>query len=427
MLMCLYRVLWWLVLPIVIAHRLWRDRKHPQAWRQLPERLGYIQVATTGGIWLHAVSLGEMRAAMPLITQLQHAYPQQTLTLSATTLTGRAQAESVTQAQVFFFPWDDYASVQRYLQRLQPRLILIMETEIWPHLLSAARRLSIPVMILNARLSDRSYTRYLKRQHSVSQLLDQVYIAAQSVQDGQRFAQLVAHPETVQVLGNLKFDQPIPEDCFSKAQQWRICLGTFPLWLVASTHQGEEALIINIFQQLRHTHPELRLLIAPRHPERFQKVAHACAATQYGLRTRSTTDPHTATHVLENHAIFLIDSIGELLDFYQVADMVTVGGSFVPIGGHNILEPALLAKPISFGPYMHNFSEITTLLLSEQAAVSCHHPIALADQIDYWLNNPQQRLAIGQRAAQTIASHKGATTRCVQWIDDVLNQTNQPH
>lgn len=414
----LYTALLYLVLPLALLRLYWRGRRdagHRQRWR---ERLGLFPPLPTGGLWLHAVSVGETRAALPLIHALLERYPELPLLVTTTTLTGSRQVRETlgTQVQHVYAPYDLPGMVARFLRNTQPRLAIIIETELWPNLLRQCARASIPVVIANARLSEHSARGY-QRIHglTVPMLRDITLIAAQAEADAERFRALGA-PQ-VHVTGNLKYDLTLPNDLLAQGQQWRrsILGENRPVWIAASTHAGEDESILDAFAALRIRWPELLLLLVPRHPERFDSVAALCQQRGFPIIRRSAQQPCTL-----DTAVFLGDSMGELLQFYAASDLAFVGGSLVANGGHNVLEPALLGLPVLFGPHMFNFTEASERLLAMEAAWQVANEAELAGVVERLLADAEQRQIAGQRGRSVVEQHRGALTMLLTCIEALL-------
>jgi 3-deoxy-D-manno-octulosonic-acid transferase len=415
----IYTRLLYFILPLALLRLYWRGRRDPghrQRWR---ERLGWISsLPESGCLWIHAVSVGEVRAALPLIRALLARYPDQPLLITTTTLTGSRQVQEALGDRVLhvYAPFDLPGAVQRFLQHSRPRLAIIMETELWPNLLRQCAVAGIPVLIANARLSERSARGYARiRPLTISLLRDVTLIAAQTEADAERFRTLGA--PRVQVVGNLKYDLQLPDPLLEQGRTLRReQLGeNRPVWIAASTHAGEDEQILEAFAQLRPRWPNLLLLLVPRHPERFDSVAGLCQQRSFNVIRRSDQQPCGP-----ETAIFLGDSMGELLLFYAAADLAFVGGSLVPTGGHNVLEPALLGLPVLFGPHMFNFTEAGERLLKVEAARQVADAGELASAVDQWLADPEQRWNAGQRGRAVVESHRGALAALMERIEALL-------
>ena len=416
----LYTGLLYLILPLALLRLYWRGRQdtgHRQRWR---ERLGIIPTRPAGGLWVHAVSVGETRAALPLIRALRNRYPDLPLLVTTTTLTGSRQVHEALgeQVQHVYAPYDLPGAVARFLHQTRPRLAVIMETELWPNLLHQCAVAGIPTLIANARLSERSARGYGRIGWLTAAMLrDITLIAAQAEADAERFRALGA--SRVEVTGNLKYDLTLPDDLPEQGRRLRReLLGeNRPVWIAASTHAGEDEQVLDAFAQLRARWPELLLLLVPRHPERFDGVAALCQQRGFRVVRRSEQRPCTP-----ETAIFLGDSMGELLRFYAAADLAFVGGSLVPTGGHNVLEPALLGLPVLFGPHMFNFTEAGERLLEANAAWPVADAVELVAQADRLLSDPTLRQDAGQRGRAVVERHRGALAALLGWIRTLLLQ-----
>ena len=414
----LYTGLLYLILPLALLRLYWRGRHdagHRRRWR---ERLGFFPPLPSGCLWVHAVSLGETRAALPLIRALLERYPDQPLLVTTTTLTGSRQVREALGERVLhvYAPYDLPGAVRRFLRQTRPRLAVIMETELWPNLLRQCAVAGIPTMIANARLSERSARGYARiRRLTASMLRDVTLIAAQAEADADRFRALGA--PRVEVTGNLKYDLSLPDDLPERGWQLRReLLGEERrVWIAASTHAGEDEPILAALALLRPRWPELLLLLVPRHPERFDGVAALCR--QQGCKLVRRSEQRACA---PDTAVFLGDTMGELLLFYAAADLAFVGGSLVDTGGHNVLEPALLGLPVLFGPHMFNFTEASQRLLAAEAAWQVTDAAALATAVDRLLADPELRRTVGQRGRAVVERHRGALAALLDGVETLL-------
>jgi len=417
----LYTGLLYLILPLALLRLYWRGRHdagHRRRWR---ERLGFFPPLPSGCLWVHAVSLGETRAALPLIRALLERYPDLPLLVTTTTLTGSRQVREALGERVLhvYAPYDLPGAVRRFLRQTRPRLAVIMETELWPNLLRQCAVAGIPTMIANARLSERSARGYARiRRLTASMLRDVTLIAAQAEADADRFRALGA--PRVAVTGNLKYDLSLPDDLPERGWQLRReLLGEERrVWIAASTHAGEDEPILAALALLRPRWPELLLLLVPRHPERFDGVAALCR--QQGCKLVRRSEQRACA---PDTAVFLGDTMGELLLFYAAADLAFVGGSLVDTGGHNVLEPALLGLPVLFGPHMFNFTEASQRLLEAEAAWQVTDAAALATAVDRLLADPELRRTIGQRGRAVVERHRGALAALLRCIETLQSPT----
>ncbi|MGH8457779.1 MAG: lipid IV(A) 3-deoxy-D-manno-octulosonic acid transferase, partial [Nevskiales bacterium] len=354
----LYSFAFYLLLPLILGYFFWRSLREPgyrQRWRERFGRrpAGAGSAVAAGGIWLHVASIGEAQAARPLVESLLKQYPRlPPLTLTCITPTGSECLRQLWGERVAhsYLPFDTPAAVTRFLDRLQPKLALVLETELWPNLYASCAARGIPLLMVSARMTEtslKSFNRFPGAGLLRETLACTAGILAQTEADAQRYRRAGAPAERVAVAGNLKFDYRLDPSLVSRAQVLREGWGAArPVWIAASTHEGEEAIVLVAHARLRERQPDLLLVLVPRHPQRFETVAGLCAKSGLSTARRSrgeTGDTHSA--------ILLVDTIGELNMFYAAADVVFVGGSLVPVGGHNLLEPAALGLPILVGPH----------------------------------------------------------------------------
>jgi 3-deoxy-D-manno-octulosonic-acid transferase len=378
-----------------------------------PQRLTAISGRPV--IWIHAVSVGETLAAIPLLKGLRQAWPEHALVLTNVTETGHEVAVTIAELDLcLFFPLDLSFVIRRVLQRLNPTLIVIVETEIWPNLIRGAARRHIPLALVNGRISDRSYPRYLWWKPILAPVLQQVRLfCMQSAVDSERMIALGAPPASVVSSGNLKFDMPLHLAAAVPAllrSRYRLP-EHLPLWICGSTHDGEEAALLQCYRTLLEQGVELALILVPRHPPRVPAVAELLTARNFSFRRRSQLTAETP--LLATGEVLLVDTLGELLSLYAASDLVFVGGSLVPTGGHNLLEAALVSRPVIFGPHMHNFREISQLVLNAGAGSQVQSAAELPALIRRYLQEPQLGQQQGAAGHQLIATHSGATDRTV--------------
>lgn len=418
----------------------WRYRKNPLLWKAWRDRLGWINVYTAKpgtAIWVHAVSVGETLAAAPLIERLAAAFPEREIFLSHVTPTGRETGEKRLPgvAGRFFLPLDLAGAMRRVMRRLRPRLVILVETEIWPNLLRAARERGTRVAIVNARLSDRSARGYRLARPLMRRVLMSVdLILAQTPADAERFRDIGAAPERVITAGNLKFDSRPPASC-AAAESLKSALalaGRGPVLAAASTMPGEEELVLSAWASLQRRYGGALLILAPRHPARFDQVARLLAAKSSFLRrTQMAAGPRElARQVGASGAplpeVFLLDTLGELPSFFALAGVVFIGGSLVPTGGHNLLEPAWWGKPVIFGPHMENFRAAAQLFLNAGAAVEAADAGALASEAAALFDDEERRRAMGLAARAVVEQQSGATERAVKLLAPLLANALAP-
>lgn len=364
-------------------------------------------------IWIHAVSVGEVMAAHPLVRELKKRYPHKKLILSTVTVTGNYTAKQrVPEADaVFYFPFDYPWVVRRVISRINPSLVLIAETELWPNFFRELKRQGIPSAVVNGRISPRSYRNYLKFRSFFSEVFRNVtLLCMQSEGDAARIRDIGAQPDRVIVTGNLKFDQKIPP-----VQKPPVAIAAGRRVITAgSTHRGEESILLDIFGRLRKKFPDLLLIIAPRHPERFDEVA--------GLITNSGFECQRRTRFKgQVKDVLLLDTIGELRAFYAICDIAFVGGSLVKVGGHNLLEPAAMKKPVIFSRYMFNFKEVSEVILEAGGGIAVKDKEELYLKLDMLLLDNDLALSMGEKAYSVIAANSGATSRTLDAVNGMTS------
>lgn len=376
-------------------------------------RKGVLKVIRgTRPIWVHAVSVGEVMAAHPLIRELKKKYPNRKLILSTVTVTGHYTARRrVPEADaVFYFPFDYPCVVRRVIQGINPEVVLIAETELWPNFFRELKRAGIPSAVINGRISPHSHKNYLKFKAFFSQVFDQVTLfCMQSEEDALRITDIGADPEKVLITGNLKFDQKIPA---TGPNPVNIPAGK-KIITAGSTHRGEEAALIEIFSRLREKYPELVLILAPRHPERFDEVEGIINSAGYECQRRTRLRGPVKD-------VLLLDTIGELRTFYALCNIAFVGGSLVKVGGHNLLEPAAVKKPVIFSRYMFNFKEISEALMSSGGGVMVKDKGELYVQLDNLLSEPERAKRMGERAFHVIEANSGAAKKTIDAIGRLI-------
>jgi 3-deoxy-D-manno-octulosonic-acid transferase len=406
-------------LPYWLLQRL----RHGKYRAGLGERLGRIPPRLAAQparrtIWVHAVSVGEVLAVNNLAAQLEQRFPQHRVVVSTTTDTGQKLARTRFGAEnVFYFPLDFAFAIRPYLRLLQPDLVVIAETEFWPNFLRLAHLSGAGIAIVNARISNRSWSGYRRFRHLLSRVLQNVDIfLAQTSEDARRLEEIGAPAERVHVTGNLKFDMPAPAapPIIASLRESFLQATTGPVIVCGSTVDGEEAILLQAFENVLASHPRAAMILAPRHPERFGEVAKLLE--QLGIRScrRSlwSGDPIVG-------GVLLIDTIGELAALYALADIAFVGGSLVPRGGHNIIEPALHSVPIIVGNHTENFRDIVSLFQSRDA-VRVVGPAELPLVFMDLISKPAERIALGRRAGETLRSQMGATQRTLQALEKLL-------
>jgi len=445
-----YNLLLAALFPVVLVYLLWRLLILGKSRAGFAQRLGFLpkelrqRLAASGGssslaaeeevVWIHAVSVGEVTAARPIIREFRRLEPLARIVLSTTTPTGRAMAEKAAlDVDAFiYFPFDFPFVVQRVLNALHPHLLVMVETELWPNLLWLARRRGVRTALVNGRISDRSFDR--------SRLVRPVYawalsnldaICAQTATDAERFRALGAAPEAVTVAGNAKFDEECPEVSPAQAANLRRELGISEdcsVLVAGSTNPGEEGPILDAFWRLRVKHVDARLIIAPRHPERADEIA--ALIHEHGWSVLRRTDmlqqaaapeaPGSSLPEPHDHPVIILDTIGELAFVYAVATVVFVGGSLIPKGGHNILQPLALGKPVLFGPHMHNQKDMASIALREQVAWQVDNAEQLAETILRLVADLAALARVAEQGPQVLANYRGASERAARRLVALL-------
>ena len=415
----IYSLVMYALTPLTFIHLVSRGFNQREYFHRWSERFAmYRAPAEASCLWLHAVSVGEVNAITPLLKSLREHYPDTPLLITTTTPTGSARVKSLfgDQVQHVYLPYDTPGAVNYFLNYFRPKIAIIMETEIWPNLFAEIGKRNIPLLIVNARLSQRSMRGYRiisGLMHVATQAVTQV--AAQSLADLQRYQKLGIRPNQGQVTGNLKFDVELPVQLSEQAKMWRSTWGERPVWIAASTHPDEEPLVIAAHKRIRQQFPDALLLWAPRHPERCESVLELVAAEKW-----RATDRRANEQPDRDSDVFIINTLGELLSFYACADVAFVGGSFQAIGGHNLLEPASLAVPSVVGPHTFNFVDITRILLEVGAAQQIETPDELPDAILRCLMDKKLAQQCGEAGRKRIEYERGALQRTLQLIEQYV-------
>ncbi|WP_296802546.1 lipid IV(A) 3-deoxy-D-manno-octulosonic acid transferase [Thiolapillus sp.] len=417
----IYTPLLYLMLPFVLLRLLWRSSKSPEYGKRWGERMGFFSgKPAPGGVWIHAVSVGEVQAIEPLVKHLQQHWPALSLTITTSTPTGSERVRLLFGQDVFhvYYPYDLPAAVRCFLDRIQPRLLVMVETEIWPNMLRLCRERQVPTLLTNGRLSARSARRYgylSKFSRRVFGMIDAV--AAQSEADVRRFIDLGVPQDRVRVTGSIKFDMRIPASVQEQTQVVRRVWGDRPVCVAASTHEGEEELVLAAHRKILAQIPSALLVLVPRHPERFERVAMLVQRLGFSLLRRSSEracDQRTQ--------VFLGDTMGELPVFLGVADVAFIGGSLVKVGGHNMLEAAAQGVPVLFGPHVFNFSAIARLLRDQGAGVMVQDIEELSEQVAAWLQDASERSRVGEHGRQAVEQNRGALQHLVNMVDGFLQE-----
>lgn len=412
----IYSLLLYLLAPGVLARLAWRGFYNRGYWLRWKERFGFVPRLSGPVIWLHAVSVGEVRASAPLVLALTRIYLDHRILITTMTPTGSATVRELFGNTVAhcYVPYDLPTAVWRFLNRSQPRLALIMETELWPNLFHQCHARAIPLVLANVRLSEKSARGYRCFASLTHDTLAKVHVVgAQATEDAERMRALGAR--AVEVTGNIKFEMEIPTDLATKGASLRAGIGSRPVWIAASTREGEEAIVLQAFKRLREDFPNLFLILVPRHPERFGLVAKLCAQHGFTAQRRSArlsnVDPDTS--------ILLGDTMGELLLFYSASDVAFIGGSLVPLGGQNLLEAAALSVPVVFGPHMFNFREISRMTLEQGAGREVENATELAETVATYLKDNDARRAAGEAGRRMVADNRGSLSKTLALVKRV--------
>ena len=429
----LYTLLLVILILIALPFWLWRYVKTDKYRGTILQRLGLKapRFYPIRPLWVHAVSVGEVMAARGLVQQLVAQFPHHRVILSTVTKTGQQVARQTLPCvqDTFYLPLDLPWIMHRVAKQRRPRCLIVMETELWPGLFRAMEREQIPVIVVNGRLSPGSFRNYRKIYPLMKRFLAPVHLfAMQSEADAQRMMAIGGRPERVLMTGNIKYDQAMQQPTVPEMAELaqRLPHPNACVWMAASTHPGEEEIILSCFMRLQKTHPRLRLILAPRHPERSTEVETLIQrhAGTYSLFSQAAKHPHP--HKIWEKTILLVDEVGWLTRLYYYAHIAFVGGSLIPHGGQNMLEPAAWSLPILFGPHTFNFKDVTTQLLEAQAAIQIQRPEELFPAMQTLLPDLERQKAMGTRAKAVISRNIGALERTTQAIYDLLEQ-EQPN
>ncbi|MGK0297889.1 MAG: 3-deoxy-D-manno-octulosonic-acid transferase [Gammaproteobacteria bacterium] len=417
----IYLLVIYLLLPVVIIRLILVCIRNPEYRIRVMERFGVSKKPETKNkiIWIHAVSVGEVHATKPLVDYIHDHYFGYSIIITTVTPTGAFAVNKLFAGKVIhrYLPYDIPYFINKFLNTLQPTILLVMETEIWPALFTECKKNRIPIVLINARLSDKSLTGYRIFSKFTKLIISYItVIAAQSETDAKRFISLGARTDKTFITGNLKFDVTIPESVYEEGQSIKIKFEQRPIFLAASTHDGEEILLLKALLKIKVTIPECLLIIAPRHPDRTSKIRKLCE--KEFLSTTSYSDNIREINSID---VFILDTLGQLTAYYAAADIAFVGGSLVPIGGHNILEPAILSLPIITGEYLSNFREISSLLLNEDALLIINEPDTLSEAVIKLFQDAKLRQKMGDRAKAVIDMNKGKTQKLMKLIGSMIS------
>ena len=419
MLRVLYTALVYASAPVALAFTAARGLRDPAYRDRLAERLGYTRLQPgSGAIWIHAVSVGEVQAAAALVRALRAQHPQRSLLVTTATPTGAQRVRSLFGGTVqhAYLPYDLPGAVRRFLDTVQPAIAIVMEREIWPNLFRECRRREIPVVLASARISERSAARHRRLGALFRDALRNVTVAAQTPLDADRYRAIGADPAHLHVTGNVKFDLDVAPEVREAGESLRAAqFPGRPVWIAGSTHAGEEDIVLEAHRAIRVSRPDALLILVPRHPNRFEEVRAWLRSDRAVFAARSAGErANDSTEVL------LADTLGELLMLYAAADVAFVGGSLVPIGGHNLLEPAALSKPIVTGPHNFNGQDIALMFMESGAAIEVRDAAGLAAAVLDLEAHPARRAELGARGRALLDSNRGALRRLLQVIQPLL-------
>ncbi len=406
-----YTLLWYLLLPLLFVRLWWRGRRAPayrQRWRERMA-LGYRPGTLKHSVWIHAVSVGETLAAAPLIEALLARFPETPLIVTTTTPTGSERMRALFGDRVthVYCPWELPGAYRRFFRAFDPRLVIVLETELWPNLCAAATARGAKLMLMNGRLSEKSYRGYARLGALVRPMLGRFQVlAVQTEAEAERFRQLGADPQRIKVNGSVKFDLTLDDPVKTAASALRAEFTQRPVWIAASTHPGEDEMVLAAHRQILADQPQALLVLVPRHPERFDEVAGLARRRGFGRARRSRHDT-----VDEQTQVYLADTMGELLILFGVSDVAFVGGSLVPVGGHNLLEPAAWSLPVLSGTHLHNFTAIADLLDQAGALELVADSEALARAVAALFADADECRRRGEAAAAVVAANRGALQR----------------
>ncbi len=413
----IYSLLIRLALPFILIRLWWQGRKAPALRQDWPHRLGFVPEISGPVIWVHAVSVGETIAAGPMVRRLLARDLGATILMTAMTDTGLAQARKMFGDRVTYAyaPYDTPGGIRRFLDRINPRILVILETEIWPNMIRQCRRRKVPVFLINARLSERSARGYERVRGLAGPVMKSLsWVAAQAERDAERFRRIGVAASHVEVTGSVKFDVDIPEDVRAASETFRRSLGPRPVWIAGSTHAGEDEQLLVAHQGILKRHPAALLIVVPRHPDRFDAVASIAEAQGFSVARRSQGQDPAAAQV------YLADTMGELMMLYGASDLAFVGGSLIERGGHNPLEPAAWGIPVFSGPHVFNFETIFERLLADQGVQLVEGSEALARDVSRLFSDENECNAYGERALAVVNKNRGALDKVVEGIIERL-------
>lgn len=414
---CLYSLVFTLSIPALLLRLWWKGRKNGDYREHWAERFGFFKPpAKGGGLWLHAVSMGETMAAVPLIREFQKRFPHLPITITSTTPTGYKAAKNIFKDTVHrvYFPYDLSWCIHKFLKGVRPTILIVMEKELWLNCFWICHQKKIPIFIANGTLSSRSLKGYkrLLPQRIIQKTLDAITVVfAQSNTDATRFLELGLDPNRLIVTGNMKFDMTLKEGIETAGKQYKETFANRLVWVAASTHGGEEEAVLSAFKQILQQYPHTLLILVPRHPERFDTVATLLMQHSYTFVKRSSGVP-----IAPETQVLLGDTMGELALFFAAVDVAFVGGSLVPVGGHNALEPAALSVPVIVGPYVYNCVEVIKQLADAGGLIQISDSNTLAKAVLHWFENPEEARQAGRNAKEMVEKNRGVVKQIADSI-----------
>ena len=416
----LYSIATFLLTPVVLFRLASRGIKAPAYFRRWKERFGIFPNPNfKQSILIHAVSVGEVNAAIPLIKALMETYKEHDFVITTVTPTGSDRVQQIFGNSVFhlYLPYDLSGAVKRFLKKIKPDLAVVMETEIWPNLFRLCKKRDIPIVVANARLSELSLKGYKWVQSLATMAVNNTkFVAAQTQTDADRMIRLGCDADKIYVVGSLKFDIIIEQDIIKKGQAiHKHVAQNHLIWIAASTHQEDELELLEAYSYLKKKHPSLLLIIVPRHPERFQVTTQACIQKGFNTQLRSKCGLYDI-----DADVFIVDTMGEMLEFYAASDIAFVGGSIANIGGHNVLEAAVFKLPVLVGPNTHNFAEITQLLHDCGGSYLVNDSDDIIRHMEELIKKPQQRKKMGLAAFKLVEENRGAVALTMKLIANAM-------
>ena len=418
-----YNIALFVLIPVIFVRYLIKGFRNPAYWKRLGERFGFVKDdVTPGKLWVHAVSVGEVNAAVPLIRKQLDIRGIRSVVVTCATPTGSDQVRMSLAGSVeqFYAPLDLKFAVNRFLARIRPEALVIMETELWPNLLLACQRQGVRIMFANMRVSDRSYQNARRFKVLFRHLFQSVgRFCVQTETDAERIASLGADTDRIEVTGNLKFELDLPTGFDEQARGFRNLWGSHrPVLILGSSHAGEDEMIFGVFRRLRSFYPNLLCIVVPRHPERFEQVYLLAVESGYSVVRRSSWNQSPSQLV----DILVVDTMGELLQFYGASDVAVVGGSFAEAGGHNVLECMAARVPVIFGPDMSNFQEISRVVLASGAGKQVQDEEELFTVIREYLGSVEQRKEAVKKGQEVLEANRGALQRTCDALETLTRQ-----